>query len=265
MSEVGDAQIIQLPVQQNFFFHLYTFFSLASRCSRAEDNSICGFTIKVGWWWNVTWWPWGPPREGEIILSELLVKMTLLSGSGGGQLTCQSLLQQRLHIGDVLQPSHHSHFYLQFFLATKCIDDLPSKVKKKKRDSSVTSNFKIDNTPPPPRALGGKKRPTSLNQLMVWNSRVQMKSLSALERLSIFSTTSKSVRTREQPGVKVTNSFRKTQLIKLARWKWASSPRRPSIASRSPWLCFCSQTLRRRKKGDRQRGETLLWRNETEG
>lgn len=37
-----------------------------------------------------------------------------------------------------------------------------------------------------------------------------------------------------------------------------SSPRRPSIPSRSPWFCFCSQSLRRRKKGDRQRGETRL-------
>lgn len=37
-----------------------------------------------------------------------------------------------------------------------------------------------------------------------------------------------------------------------------SSPIRPSISSRSPWCCFSSQSLRRRKRGDRQRGEMCL-------
>lgn len=41
---------------------------------------------------------------------------------------------------------------------------------------------------------------TSLNQLMVWNSKVQRNSLSAFDRLSIFSTTSMSVRITGQPG-----------------------------------------------------------------
>lgn len=39
------------------------------------------------------------------------------------------------------------------------------------------------------------------------------------------------------------------------------SPKSASISSRSPWCCFSSQSLRRRKNGDKHRGDTCLWKS----
>lgn len=105
---------------------------------------------------------------------------------------------------------------------------------------------------------------TSLNQLMVWNSRVQRNSFSAFDRLSIFSTTSMSVRITGQPVITQKQNWfyshrNENKLVSEGKCITStSSPSRPSISSRPPSFCFSSQSLRRRKNGDRQRGDTRL-------